>query len=234
MNSLLHVINELEVAFDKCSTYNDFRNKFLNVSSLFNSYFNSDNFKNKNLVFPLKSHFDFGNSIFLTIKKLDSSDEKISFFVNESKQIKKFWNDIIYDYTFITKGPNIFYNFYCYLKKFKNYIESLLEYSKQYYILGNEESYIIIKRIHILYCVFYSSENVLTKMNDNLYMYIEDDLEKFWKIFYNLKPTNCGETVYYLDLLNKSIKSNYKEFCKKYKKIYDYYEPKTNEDDLFF
>jgi hypothetical protein len=71
-------------------------------------------------------------------------------------------------------------------------------------------------------------------MNDNLYMYIEDDFEKFWKIFYNLKQTNCGETVYYLDLLNKSIQNNYKEFCKKYKKIHDYYEPKNNDENQFF
>lgn len=231
MNPLLKIINEFDNQFKDCKYYSDYRNAFFKLYNIFNEYYNGEDFKSKNLVYPLKMHFDSGLSKFLTIKYLNSSNEDISSFVNNSINIKNFWIDVIKDYTFITKGPNIFYVFYCYLKRFHNYIESLYEYSKQYYILENEESISIIKRIQILYCVFYSSENITTKLNDNLYMYIEDDFDKFWKIFYDLKSTNCGETIYNLEKLYKSSKNNYKSFCSKYKKIYNYYDGKKFIDD---
>lgn len=222
-NSLFIILNKFENLFIDCCTYQEFRQKFLNLYFNFNEYYLGNDFKNKNLVYPLKTHFDKGLSLFVSYNEPDDFDLKIYNFIMLSKNISNFWYKVVIDYRYLNYGPNIFYVTYCYLLKMMLGLETLTKIARTNFLFDDEDGLITIKSIHILYCVFYSDKKISNLMNDNLYMYIEDLFEKFWKIFYKINPLNCCETYFKLNRLKEISKKRFDEFIEKYPYIHFYY-----------
>lgn len=228
-NSLFTTLIFLTEQFKTSYSYAEYRESFFNSYKKFNEYFLSSDFREKNLVFPLKMHFEYGFELFFSINEPDDFIEKIENYKLITDEIYNFWYYTVIDYRYLTKGPNIFYVTYLYLRKFSSLIDSLYKISITDYLFNNEDGESIIKLIQIFYCTFYSDKNISEKMNDNLYMYIEDLFEKFWEIFYNIDISNRCETTYKLKILSNLSNKRLRNFSKQYPKISKHFN--SNEPD---
>lgn len=233
MSPLKQIILYIDCLFSKQEkTYEEYRSGFKKIENFYNeNRFDSDFEFNSYLLKPLDSYFKNGSKLF-KYKHKHHSDE-LNEFIQLSKSTVIFWNDTFEDFEIIINGPIIFCKKFHYLRKIMKTLFNLREISSRSFIFENEDGFIQIESMQMLYCVIFSDEELIKKLPDCEYCCFQFIFKDFLDILPNIRPSNTAKINFLISKLFDFASDEMTRFLSRHKKIAKMYmkqNPETGEN----